>query len=171
MEKKAQVWVETVIYTLIGLAIIGILLAVIRPQINSMRDKLVIEQTIDSLNKFDGIMSISEGNRRKIDFKISKGSLFIDGKNDNVYWILEDSKNKYSEPGSVISLGVINLLTTEDNGRWDVNLSIDYSDLNITYYKEDKLRKLEAAGTAYSIFAENKRRDDDERTWIDIEVS
>ena len=51
--KRSQVWVETVIYTLIGLAVIGILLAAAKPKIDEMRDKLVVEQTIDSMNSID----------------------------------------------------------------------------------------------------------------------
>jgi len=37
--KRAQVWVETVIYTLIGLSIMGVVLAVAIPKINETKDK------------------------------------------------------------------------------------------------------------------------------------
>ena len=37
---KGQVWVETVLYTLIGLALIGVVLAIITPKINETRDKI-----------------------------------------------------------------------------------------------------------------------------------
>ena len=51
--KKSQVWVETVIYTLIGLSIIGILLAVLKPTVESTKDRLMIEQIIESKNRED----------------------------------------------------------------------------------------------------------------------
>jgi len=169
MKKKGQVWIETVIYTLIGLAIIGILLAVVRPQINSMRDRLAIEQTIESLNEFDGTMDISLGNRRRIDFKISKGSLFIDGVNDNIYWILEDSNKEYSEPGVVVGLGAMEILTTGDK-PWTINLSLDYSNLNVTYQGADEVKELESAGTPYGIFVENEGKGSDDRVVMNIEI-
>ena len=43
---KAQVWVETAVYTIIGLAIIGIILAIANPSIQRYKDNAVIEQTI-----------------------------------------------------------------------------------------------------------------------------
>ena len=45
-KKRGQIWVETVIYTLIGLTIIGLLLAVSKPQIDKQKDKALIEQKI-----------------------------------------------------------------------------------------------------------------------------
>ena len=37
--KRGQVWVETVIYTLIGLAIIGVVMAAALPKINERKDE------------------------------------------------------------------------------------------------------------------------------------
>ena len=50
MEKRGQIWVETIVYTLIGLAIIAMLVAVAKPKINQMTEKAVITQTMESLN-------------------------------------------------------------------------------------------------------------------------
>ena len=55
-EKKAQVWVETVIYTLIGLTVIGILLGFSKPKIDSMKDKIIIEQTIDLFERINSLI-------------------------------------------------------------------------------------------------------------------
>ena len=53
MVKKAQIWIETVLYTLIGLALIGIVLTIVTPKINEQKDRSVIEQSIEALNNFD----------------------------------------------------------------------------------------------------------------------
>ena len=65
MESKAQIWVETVIYTLIALAIMGLLLALIKPTIEEKKDKAVIEQSkliLDDINK--KIMIMAKKKRR-----------------------------------------------------------------------------------------------------------
>ena len=49
--KKGQVWIETVVYTLIGLSIIAIILTMAMPQIDKMKDKSVVEQTATALNE------------------------------------------------------------------------------------------------------------------------
>ena len=88
--KNAQVWVETVIYTLIGLTIIGILLVATLPRIEEMKDQSLIEQSIQSLGKineqiYDALKA--PGNRRVIQqLSIGKGSFFIDGEKDKLHW-------------------------------------------------------------------------------------
>ena len=39
-KKRGQVWVETVIYTLIALALIGTVLAFVKPKVEEMQDKI-----------------------------------------------------------------------------------------------------------------------------------
>ena len=51
--KLGQIWVETVIYTLIGIAIIGIVLAIAQPKIEAKKDEVIIEQAIESLGNID----------------------------------------------------------------------------------------------------------------------
>ncbi len=167
--KRGQIWVETVIYTLIGLAIIGILLAVVRPQINAMTDKLVIEQTIEILNEIDENMEISSGNVRAMDLKISKGSLFINGVNEKIFWVLEESDKKFSEPGVEAELGKVKVITTGDSKPWKVELSIDYS-LNINYNGEDVEKEIEATASLYKLYIENKGVGEDGRAIMDLRV-
>jgi len=157
--KRAQVWIETVLYTLIGLAILGTLMAVAKPKIDSYRDKVVIEQTIESLSLVDEkITSVlrAPGNTRIVDLKISKGKLVIDSQTDTLYWIME-SKDKYGEPGQKIPVGNIDVLT-EGKGPWMITMSINYTllDLNITT-KDNKDIKQEVAAspTPYSLIIEN----------------
>jgi hypothetical protein len=165
MSKKAQVWVETVIYTLIGLAIIGILLAVSKPRIDSMKDKLLIEQSIDALkdidNKVNDVANHGPGNRRNIGLKISKGKFIIDSIEDKLSWIL-DSEHRYSEPGVVVPIGDIDILTQEA-GPWKVILEIDYSgEYDITYDGGSEEKEFESAPSPYSLAIENIGADNEE---------
>ena len=50
---RGQIWVETVIYTLIGLALMGLVLAFVMPKINESKDRIILQQTITSLNDID----------------------------------------------------------------------------------------------------------------------
>ena len=50
--KPGQIWIETVIYTLIGLALIGVVLAIVTPKINAAQERIIIEQSISALSAF-----------------------------------------------------------------------------------------------------------------------
>ena len=54
--KKGVVWVSTIIYTLIGLSVIALLLAVINPKIKEMKDSFVVKQSMVALGDFDDIV-------------------------------------------------------------------------------------------------------------------
>ena len=43
---KGQVWIETVVYTLIAFAILGAILGFAKPKIEQLQDKSIIEQSI-----------------------------------------------------------------------------------------------------------------------------
>lgn len=157
MAKKAQVWVETVMYTLIGLTLIGILLGISRPKIDEMKDKLVIEQIIDSLTKVNGRIheiQTAPGNRRVVDLKVSKGAFFINSSGDQIGWFL-DSNYKYSEIGEAISMGSMKVITKKGN-PYTIYFYLDYGvDLE---YNENELEgyvEFQESPTAYSISMEN----------------
>jgi len=46
---KGQVWIETVVYTLIAFAILSAILGVAKPKIEQLQDKSIIEQSIGIL--------------------------------------------------------------------------------------------------------------------------
>jgi len=67
LNKSGQAWVETVIYTLIGLSIIGIVLGVATPKIKELTDKAIIDQTISAMNDLDNkivAVQVAAGNSR-----------------------------------------------------------------------------------------------------------
>ena len=160
MLKKGQIWVETVIYTLIGLAILGILLALAKPKIDELKDRLIIEKSIEMLNNIEQAVNNIKyvpGNSRPIDVKIQRGNLIISGKDDYVEYYLENSNYKYSEPGQEIEIGNIKATTTENGKVYSVKLIRNYqSYLNLTWQGEDIDKELQPASTPYKIFASNK---------------
>ena len=167
--RRGQVWVETVIYTLIGLAIIGILLAVTKPQIDKMKDRLMIEQTIESLNKIDAkIFEVRQapGNKRLLEIKISRGSLTFDCASDSISWVV-DSDYKYSEIGEEINLGSLVVLT-EGANPYVVTLRQDYP-LNLTCGGMDIEKEISGAATPYSVLVESVGSNVGD-SWVDVVV-
>jgi len=43
-KKKGQVWIETVTYTLIAFVLIGLILAFVKPKIDELQDKALIDR-------------------------------------------------------------------------------------------------------------------------------
>lgn len=153
-DKQAQIWVETVVYTLIGLAVIGLLLAVSKPKIDAIRDKLLIDQTIESMNNIDAkIYDVQKapGNKRVIDLQISKGKLVVDALNNKIEWIIS-SKYQYSEENVEIKLGNINIFTIKGD-PWTVKISNDYP-VDITY-GDLTSKEFEEASVPYKLYIEN----------------
>ena len=157
--KKAQVWVETAIYTLIGLTIIAILLTTATPQIEKIKDKGIISQTAEALdilnNKFYEI-SLSAGNSRIIEFTVAKGRVEIDTSKNLIQYVMEDTRFKLSEPGQVIKEGDITILTKERGARFDIYLTLNYTDkFDLTFNNQERVEILQAGTTPYKIQIEN----------------
>jgi len=162
--KKSQVWVETVVYTLIGLTIIGIVVGVATPRIKEVTDNAIIEQTISALTELNqkiiGTQS-AIGSSRAVSFKIKKGEIFIDSVKDQIIFTLKDTTLKYSEVGQSIEQGNLIIITQGEEGEYDLSLILDYSSvsnkpLNITYNNKDEGSLLTQAPSPYQLLMENK---------------
>jgi len=157
--KKSQVWVETVIYTLIGLSIIGILLAVVTPKINDIKDKAIITENINSLKDINQQLQntlLSPGNKRQITLPVKKGEYVIDSVNDTIYYVMRDTNFMYSQVGQEQTSGELTRLTVQKNGDYDVYLILNYKNFNITYQNKDMNRILTSAPTPYTLLIENR---------------
>ena len=53
---KGQVWIETVIYTLIAFVMIGLVLSYARPKIQEIQDQALIKQSTDMLKQIDSTL-------------------------------------------------------------------------------------------------------------------
>lgn len=140
--KLAQVWIETVLYTLIGLTIIGITLAFAMPKINEARDRSLVEQSVESLSdidkKFDAVIENGPGNLRNFEVLVRQGEFIVDSDLDLVSIKVRDLGTEYSESGLPINFGRLILLTEETQTGYDVTVTLPYSNLvNITYNNVD----------------------------------
>jgi len=128
--KKAQIWVETVVYTLIAFVMIGLVLTFIKPKIEEMQDKAIIDQSLEIIKSIDKIITEIgiPGNKREIEIGIKKGVLKIDGTNDKIVFEIE-SKYEYSEVGSLVTDPTSGIeIRTENEGRiHTISLTKKYS--------------------------------------------
>lgn len=176
-KSKAQIWVETVIYTLIGLSVIAIILSMALPQIEKSKDKALIEQTVTALNVLDKKISEVEqtpGNSRVVKFLISKGKLEINSTgsaNGLIRYTLEDTKLELSEIGEEIKQGNIILKTEKMPARFKITLTMNYPNLNMTNNNGESTRTLQAGTTPYTIVIENKETSStEENTNIEFSI-
>jgi type II secretory pathway pseudopilin PulG len=157
IRNKGQVWVETVIYTLIGLTIIGIVMAAALPKINSKKDEMIVGQSIEALRNIDAKIRDAQkvaGNRRIVDLEIKKGKFIIDMEKDTISWIM-NSRFQYSELGVPISLGWLNV-TTREGDPWEIEIKTEYF-ADLRYEGSDiGTKQLDISPTAYKFSIENK---------------
>ncbi len=156
---KSQIWVETVIYTLIGLTIMGIILSVVTPKINQINDKTLLSQTKDAmiqLNEQIQDLLTSTGQQRDVLLTIKKGEYFIDGPGNSISFSLKGTKALISQPDELIKSGDIDILTkTKTNSRYDVYFILNYSQYNITYNGKDVNKTFTPAPAGYRLLLIN----------------
>lgn len=169
LSKSGQVWVETVIYTLIGLAIMGLILAMAKPKIDQKKDEIVIEQAIEAMRNInEKIYEVQRaaGNRRAVDLKIGRGKLTVDTDNDEIRWEM-DVSYEYSQDGVAVPLGGLNVTTVEST-PWKVTLSMDYA-VDIQYDNQSVGAKdISEAPTPYRLIIENKGKNNAGDFIIDV---
>jgi len=154
---KGQVWVETVIYLLIAFVMMGLVLSFIRPKIEELRDKTIIEQSSEILKEIDNsILTIgTPGNRRLVEVGIRKGSLIIDSDKDVLRSEIE-SRYVYKEPDKIIQIGNIEALTKSSGRSNIVTLQRNFTkEYDLTYNGEQVLKTLTKAPNAYKLFFTN----------------
>ena len=164
MARLGQVWVETVVYTLVGLSLIGLVLAFVIPKVNEYRDRSVVENTIAALNVIDGkISEVLEAplNTRVVDMTLKRGEFYFNASSNRIYYILEDSKAAYSEPNELVSIGRITIFTEQKTkGVHRITLFIDYA-FNLDYANNNSVRKYSSASVPYRFSFTNQGTNDD----------
>jgi type II secretory pathway pseudopilin PulG len=135
MNKKGQIWIETVIYLLIGLALIALVLAFVLPRVDEQKDRVVVDQTLVSLSVFDEkineVVGTGEGNRRVVDFSMRAGELLIDADNDELVFTLRGMTEPYSEPGIKVPVGRVLVESTEGRSESSVDLTLKLSGIDL----------------------------------------
>lgn len=171
--KLGQVWIETVIYTLIALVMIGLVLGYARPKIQEMQDQATIKQSLDMIKQIDStLLSMgSAGNQRILEMSIQKGEIRIDGVQEKIIFELE-SKSLYSEPGVEITDGSVKIITEKVADFNLVTLTLDYNKVyNLQNEENDDVKTLTAGSTAYKVTILNRGTDLNGRPTIDFSIS
>ena len=171
MRRLGQVWIETVLYTLIGLALIGLTLGFVMPKINEARDRALVDQAINSLGDLDSkvteVIQTGAGNIRQTEFLMKRGELYINASSDEIDMLISGLTAPYSEPGVEINIGRIKTKTTSEQGGNSVYLRAVYN-ANLTYKKSDNAVKFNPASTSYKFFIKNAGNTNG-KSWIDID--
>ncbi|MBS3088344.1 hypothetical protein J4402_01035 [Candidatus Pacearchaeota archaeon] len=163
MKKSGQIWIETVLYTLIGLALIGISLAIITPRINAARDKLLVEQTIESLGILDGkideVARNGHGNKRVVEeFIMKKGEMYINTNENKIIFNLTGLSKPYSEPGASINKSRVEIISWNTKKGAVASLTLNYKNIVIIDTEDsgaNEIKKFNAAATPYRFSIEN----------------
>lgn len=170
--KKSQIWVETAIYTLIGLTIIAILLAIANPQIEKIKDKGTINQAMDAMNIIDGKLSDVEqsiGGVGIASVKIGEGKLKINSPNDSLEYSLENTRLEFSQVGEDVRNGNLIVRTEKHGSRFNIYLIRYYNGINITYDRAEIEKALQPGAVPYRIRIENRGKDNvNEKIIIDF---
>lgn len=157
--KKGQIWIEVVIYTLIGLSIIGALLYFATPVIQEKQDEILIQQSETLMktlqNRIEDVLVYGSGNSRTMELTIRSGEFTIDGEK-NITKLEIESRHMFSEPGTTIKEGKYSYLTEEKGEEFIVTLQLDYSDYNITWNGQEKREVFQEAARPYNIVVSNK---------------
>jgi len=174
INKSGQVWVETVIYTLIAFSLIAAVLTFVKPKIEEIQDNAVIIQSIQMLKAIDNtitnVANLPAGNRKSIEINVNDGTLKFDGENDRIEFLLK-SKNEYSEPGVIIQDGEISIKTTLLGGKdYEILLSKNYTNYNITTSSNDVPKTLSKSTTTYNVLISNAGSSSGSKLNINIEV-
>jgi len=173
VNKLGQVWIETVIYTLIAFVMIGLVLSFARPKIEEMQDHAILQQSTEMLKYIDSIilsMGVA-GNQRVIELQIKEGEMKIDGEGNRIIFELE-SKSVYSEPGKNISDGSVVVLTESKTGFNLVTLTTEYGrNYNIKYAGKDEVKTISKASTPYRLLISNEGTDSNGKTLLNMSIN
>jgi len=171
--KKAQVWVETVVYTLIVFAMIGLVLSFVKPKIDESKDRTAIEQNIRILEEINykiNEVKTAPGNKRIMPISIKKGNLNIDGEKDRIFFEIE-SQYKYSEPGIEVEEKGMVFFTKSKGEVYDINITQNYKNYNITFKNNDSLKRVHPAPGEYELILSNQAKDSSGKTIINFELN
>jgi hypothetical protein len=174
-KNNGQVWIETVIYTLIGLLMIGLVLSYAKPAIEEAQDNAILKQSTQMLEKIDSqILTIGPpGSQKEMSVLINKGELKIDGTEGNEKIVFQmDSKYYFSEENKNVSIGRINSSTQIINDINLVTLTLEYgTNYNITIDGIDKIKTLSKSPNPYKIFIVNNGRYPPTTGKVQIDIS
>ncbi|MCX6741932.1 MAG: hypothetical protein NTX24_02020 [Candidatus Pacearchaeota archaeon] len=160
MEKKGVVWVSTVLYILISLAILSLVLVSVQPVIDKNKDRTVIFQTIDMLKEIDSTIeqvSVSQDTNLGLKLKISRGNLMIDSQDNLISWELRDSAYQYSEENRTVNVtsdARMTAFSKKIGNKWATKIFLNYTNrYDLTYAGKEETKVL--SESEYDLFIKN----------------
>lgn len=154
---RGQIWIETVLYTLIGIALIGLVLTFALPKITAAQERAVVGQSIGSMQALADALEMvgtqGVGNVRVVTFALRSGQVVFDGIQDTITLTLPEQTSMYSQPGAPVTQGSVKVLTREQGGKYQVTLDLSFPRMNLTIGEQDTRATLTAASTAHRITA------------------
>jgi type II secretory pathway pseudopilin PulG len=158
-EKRGQVWVETVTYTLIALVLIGLILAFVKPKINELQDKALIEQSLTVMKNIDSVINEvyqdGVGNKRLLQVSVSKGDLTLNSTTNSITFLYTGTY-MYSQPGTTYNDGSFSITTTKVGPEYKILIEKDYPNFDFTYSGEEVAKTLSSSSSNYQLFITNK---------------
>lgn len=157
---SGQVWIETVLYTLIGLALIGMVLAFTLPKITKTQERILVEQSLSSIKLLDQIINkvIENGpdNVRIYEINFKEGNLFFDSSKEVIYFQIDEMKDYYSQPDVEIDDGRVKILSFGKKDSSSVKLTLNYTRFaDITFDGKNDERKITQSATSYKLIISN----------------
>jgi hypothetical protein len=132
--KKAEVWVSVIIYTLVAILALALLLSTGLPILNEMRERTVFSKTKDIMLELDrhltDLSNQGEGSQSTVSFEIREGKIFFD--EDQITWEIE-AKSPIISPRTTSTLG--NLIIS-------ANANIKTYESNTGYLLETKVKDI-----------------------------
>ena len=160
--RQGQVWMETMLYTLVALGIISAVIAFAAPKIREAQEKAVIERGLDRLRTMDALIlevgTLPTDNARTLTLDIPRGMLVIDGVKEEIVLSIPEVRKPYSEVGIVVQDGRVQVLTTKTDKTHTITLTISYQaqNINVTSNAKERVQELTQAPTPYTLVIRNQ---------------
>lgn len=160
--KKGQIWVETVVYTLIILVIIGILLSILQPVINKKKDQMLLQQSLRMMNEINNAVEDARyyggGNSIPVDIELKKGQLKVIPLKDEISFTVR-SEYVYSEINKTISKGKINITTLQKLNEYEISFVTSFAGkINVTYNGKEDEKVINPAPSPFKMYITNLGR-------------
>jgi len=172
ISKLGQVWIETVIYTLIAFVMIGLVLSYAQPKIQELQDQTILQQSTTMLKQIDNSIGTmgTVGNQRIIELGIKQGELSLDCIEDKIVFQM-DSKSLYSEPGKIINDGDVEVYTEKRSNYNVVTLTMLYNEsYNLKYEGRDEIKTLSKSSTPYTFSISNDGLDSEGKIILNMSI-
>ncbi|MBD3203263.1 hypothetical protein GF327_03145 [Candidatus Woesearchaeota archaeon] len=134
MNKKSQVWISAILYTLVASVALVLILEAGIPILERLKDSATFSQTKDTLLNLDQhiqeVANEGEGSQRMVNLEIKQGELLIG--NNQILWEFE-TKSRIVDPRTSRKYG--NLVVTSNANVRTIENSTHY--LLTTYIKND----------------------------------